>query len=331
MEKKIEVLTKGKSYNCYSGSVCYILKNLGTILSEAVSFGLSGGLGFIARYDNKMSFSCVREKHCLTEYLLNLGVRVAELPISDYIWLKNYIQMSINRNEPVMLRYDGFFLTYTPIFKKKHDVRIGLVTGYEDGYYYMTDFVYEVINYKVSENEFIKAIFSKDCNKDTFEVFFVTVPKDIKEKVTRQNVNVAVLECVDFFLNNTSTSDLLLGLDGIKVFAKNIKYYLGVMFKQDDWEKLIVDLKQAVVAIKNYSCFFDEIRGTELTNMSDEIINEIIITFKEASEQWDYFCNCAVAYKLTQRDSHVEVIQNTLFSFYKKLKKALLLLKTNVK
>ncbi len=331
MEKKLEILTKGKSYNCYSGSICYILKNSGTIFSEAVSFGLSGGLGFVVNCGKKISFSCVREKHCLTEFLMRLGVRVAELPITDYIWLTNYIQTSVDRNEPVMLRYDGFFLTYTPIYKKKHDVRIGLVTGYEDGYFYMTDFVYNVINYKISENEFFDAVFSKDCNKELFELFLVAAPKNIEDKVTKRDVTFAVLECVDFFWNSISTPELLLGLDGLEIFVSNIKDYLERINKQDDWDKLIVDLKQNTIAIKNYSCFFDEIRGTELTDISDKIIDEIVVTFRDASEQWNYFCNQIVIYKITQRDSTFESIKNTLYIYYQKLKNVFMILKANIK
>lgn len=330
MHKKINVLKIAKSYNCYSGSVCYILKNFGTIFSEAVSFGLSGGLGFIFSMDENISFSCVREKHCLTEYLLGLGIRVAELPITDYIWLQNYIQRSISCEEPVMLRYDGYYLPYTPIYQRKHDVRIGLVTGVEDGFFYMTDFVYEVINYRVSEVDFLNAVFSKECDRKTFETFFVTVPKDIDKRVTKEDVKCAILECADFFLNSVSTSERLLGLDGIEKFIQNVNVYLENMYAQKDWDKLLIDLKQATVAVNNYSMFFSEINSAGLLDMREDTVSEVSLGLKRAAEKWDLFCNGAVWYKLTKRNNSLETIKKTLFEFYSEMDKVFSVLKLNI-
>lgn len=329
MEKKLQVLNSGKSYNCYSGSVCYLLNNMGTILSEATSFGLSGGLGFIVNCDEVISFSCVREKHCLTEYLISLGVRVAELPMNDYVWIKNYIQMSVNKKEPVMLRYDGFYLPFTPIYKSKHDVRIGLITGYGDGYFYMTDFVYEVINYRISEEDFQKAIFSEKCEKDIFEMFIVTTPDNIEQKVTKESVKSASSECVDFFLDSTSSLETLLGLDGIRRFAEDLENYINRMFHQDDWDKIFIDLKQASIAIRNYSYFYKEIKKNNLTDFDEITINKIFNYFKEASEQWDYFCNCITVYKLTKNSRYLEKMKKILNLFEESLKEGFILIRKN--
>ena len=330
MHKKINVLKSGKSYNCYSGCICYILENFGTIFSEAVSFGLSGGLGFIFSMDEKMGFSCVREKHCLTEYLLGLGIRVAELPITDYVWLQNHIKKSVSCEEPVMLRYDGFYLPYTPIYQKRHDVRIGLVTGYEDGFFYMTDFVYEVINYRVSETNFLNAVFSKECDRKTFETFFVTVPMDIDERVTKEDIKGSIIECTNFFLNSVSTNEKLLGLDGMEKFIRNIKEYLENMYIQDNWDELLIDLKQATVAINNYSKFFLEIKSAGLLDMSKDIVEDISLAFKSASERWNLFCNGAVLYKLTKRNNSLEMIKRTLLEFYSQMNKAFSVLRVNI-
>lgn len=330
MHKKINVLKSEKSYNCYSGSICYILENFGTIFSEAVSFGLSGGLGFIFSINENMSFSCVREKHCLTEYLLGLGIRVAELPITDYVWLQNHIQRSVSREEPVMLRYDGYYLPYTPIYQKKHDVRIGLVTGFGDGFFYMTDFVYEVINYRVSEEDFLNAVFSKGCGCKAFETFFVTAPKDIDERVTKEDVKRSIFECADFFLNSVSTFEKLLGLDGIEKFIQNIEVYLENMYIQDDWDKLLIDLKQAAIAINNYSKFFHEISSAGLLDMSKDTVEKVSLALKKASEKWNLFCNGAVLYKLTKRNNSLEVIKTALLEFYSQMDKAFSVLRVNI-
>lgn len=330
MHKKINVLKSGKSYNCYSGSACYILENYGTIFSEAVSFGLSGGFGFILSMGENMGFSCVREKHCLTEYLLGLGVRIAEMPITDYIWLQNYIQRSISREEPVMLRYDGYYLPYTPIYQKKHEIRIGLVTGFEDGFFYMTDFVYEVINYRISEADLLNAVFSKECDRKEFEIFFVTAPKDIDKRITKEDVRSSILECTDFFLNSVSTSEKLLGLDGIEKFIQNIPVYLENMYIQNDWDELLISLKQTAVAINNYSRFLSEISSVGLLDINKDIVEEVSLAFKKASEKWDLFCNGVVLYKLTRRNNCLEVIETTLLDFYSQMDRAFSVLKVSM-
>lgn len=330
MERKLKILNNGKSYNCYSGCICYILQSRGTFLSEAVSFGLSGGLGFVFTLGKNMSFSCVREKHCLTEYLLNLGLHVEENPITNYAWIKKHIQTCIDRNEPVMLRYDGYYLPYTPIYKKEHDVRIGLVTGYGENYYYMTDFVYEIINYKVSEDHMKAAIFSNECDRETFEVFFVTTPTNLETKLTKQSVTESILECVDFFLDSVSTSELLLGLDGIKKIANHTQEYIDVMIAQDNWETFIVDLKQAAIAIKNYAFFFKEVRKVGLTDIDNKIIEKVFLAFKRSSEEWNYFCNCITIYKITKKTEYMQKMMSVLYDFNESMSEVFTLLKRNI-
>lgn len=67
-----------RSYNCYSGNVCYLLERKGFLLSEHMSFGLCAGLGFQFELSDSVKFRAVRELHCLTEYLNGLGLKIKE-------------------------------------------------------------------------------------------------------------------------------------------------------------------------------------------------------------------------------------------------------------
>lgn len=121
-----------RSYNCYSGNVCYLLERKGFLLSEHMSFGLCAGLGFQFELSDSVKFRAVRELHCLTEYLNSLGLKIKEKQLNGGDDFCHQIKESISNDMPFMFQYDGFYFPFTQIYKKIHERRIALVTGFNN-------------------------------------------------------------------------------------------------------------------------------------------------------------------------------------------------------
>lgn len=107
-----------RSYNCYSGNVCYLLERKGFLLSEHMSFGLCAGLGFQFELSDSVKFRAVRELHCLTEYLNGLGLKIKEKQLNGGDDFCHQIKESISNDMPFMFQYDGFYFPFTQIYKK---------------------------------------------------------------------------------------------------------------------------------------------------------------------------------------------------------------------
>lgn len=301
-----------KSYNCYSGGICYLLERKGIFLSEHMSFGLSAGLNFMIEVNSKISFYAVRELHCLTNFIESLGVRVIENLIKDPEQTILLIKKSINNDMPLMVEYDGFYFPFTQIYNRKHEKRIGMVVGYDDQNIYFSDFIYGVYEVPLSYEVFNQAR-SQDLGACVepkwYDVFF---EDDINLKITPELVKSVLIDVSNHFLaKHGSNASMMIGIEGMEIFS----YEVGNIVSQQksktinvDWIEFSEDLKQIVITLNHYGNFISDISKKNLIYIDVQKANKLTELLNKASDTWRIICNLFFKLGMTGKDTLSEKI-----------------------
>ncbi|MGL5576476.1 MAG: BtrH N-terminal domain-containing protein [Sarcina sp.] len=291
--KKITKLKDRRSYNCYSGSVCYLLECNDLVLSEHVSFGLSRGLNFELKLDNKITFFAVRELHCLTEYILKLGVQVIENIEGNYESLLNNLKKEIDKDKPFIVAYDGFYIPFTQIFKTKHEKRICLVIGYDDENIYLSDFVYGAYEFPISNKQFIQAVTEGSGNCENLKWYNVTFPQNLNQLIKESEIKDAILEVSNYFLQNEKMNKTsMIGVSGIREFANKLDVIIKDKKSGDiNWTDFSEDIKQLCILLNHYSDFLDYLINEKKITADIKKIQESSKLIREAAKVWKIVCN----------------------------------------
>lgn len=301
MHKEVKLSSEHKSFNCYSGSVCYVLSNQGIVLSEAMGMGLSAGLGFQMTLEPEFQFRCIREEHCLTECLLKMGVCIELFRVSDFQWFLNFIYNNIDKKIPVMIGYDGFYFPFAKSYGKEHESRIGVITGYHEGGVYFTDLVFNVTNYEIPYDRLKSALFNYSDSEELIHFFWITYPPDVGKLVTKEAVKEAMISLTESYCNEKGDEKLLKGAEGLKTYVNN---FLEILFKivgVEDWNGVLVDLKQMALVLKLYEQFISETVALLVWPFGNDAAEELKNSFAAASLHWGTMCNAICRYKLTQK------------------------------
>ncbi|WP_407384124.1 BtrH N-terminal domain-containing protein [Ruminococcus sp.] len=275
-----------RSYNCYSGNVCYLLERKGFLLSEHMSFGMCGGLSFQFELSDSVKFRAVRELHCLTEYLYNLGMKIVEKQSNEFDDFCNQIKISISNDMPFMFHYDGFYFPFTQIYKKTHERRIALVTGFDDLCFFVSDFIYGVYDVEVNLDVFRQATdkFKGACVNYTY--YDVLTEELDRNTVNGSNIWNSIGDVSNHFLREES-ENILVGIKGLREIYSAISACLERNENAIDWADFSEDINQAVITLDHYGLFLEEIACKQL--VQEKYIEKILTCsklFMEASDMW---------------------------------------------
>lgn len=333
--KNISNLPQRKSNNCYSGNVCYLLERKGTLLSEHVSFGLSAGLDFSMKVNTGISFRAVRQLHCLTDFIQNLGVRVSENTVPTAKEIFELVRTHINADMPVMIDYDGYYCGFTQIFNQKHERRRGLVVGYSDQEVCFSDFIYSAYSIPISKEKFFQSI-DPDlgaCVQPTW--YDVIFPVNINKKITPELVITSLASVSDYFLDNhESNPTKMIGIQGMKLFAQEIENL--IVKKQEhkiqvDWTEFSEDLKQMVITLSHYGNFLIEVSKWGLPWTEPHRIQRAAELFHEASELWRILCSLFFKLGITGKESLKARLKQKVLESTERMEEAFKIISANIR
>ena len=275
-----------RSYNCFSGNVCYLLERKGFLLSEHMSFGLCGGLSFQFELSDSIKFRGVRELHCLTEYLYGLGMETEEKQSNGFDDFCHQIKESVSNDAPFMFQYDGFYFPFTQIYKKTHERRIALVTGFDDFGFFVSDFIYGAYDAEIKLDDFIQAT-DKSKGACVNFTYYEVITKDLdRNSVNEKNIWRAIGDVSNHFLRDKK-ENVLIGIKGLRGLYSAILDYRSKAENAIDWASFSEDIKQAVITLEHYGLFLEEIVCKKL--VKKKYLKKIQICsklFLEASDMW---------------------------------------------
>jgi len=316
--------SKRKSYNCYSGGICYLLERKGVYLSEHNSFGLSAGLNFEIQAEKNLTFRAVRELHCLTDFVFSLGIKVLECVEDDYISFLNEIKKNIDVDMPIMFDYDGFYFSFTQIFQKKHEKRIALIVGYDEKNLYISDFIYGAYEVPVAYELFEQAVTPAHGACVSSKWYDVSLPENINDKITSELVLKSISETYTYFNGRgLSGENNMIGLEGIEIFSEIIqKFMYSTSENYVDWGEVSEDLKQAVITFRQYGDFILDISAIILIGTSREDMKQIQMLFHEVSTSWQKISHLLFKYSLTSKEKLIPKISKEILGSLSLLEKA---------
>lgn len=281
---------KRRSYNCYSGNVCYLLERKGFLLSEHMSFGLCAGLNFQFEMSDSVKFRAVRELHCLTEYLNDLGMQIEEKQSKGGEDFCCQIKKSLLNDMPFMFQYDGFYFPFTQIYKKTHERRIALVTGFDDNCFYVSDFIYGAYDAEIEINDFLQAT-DKSKGACVNFTYYDVITEGLKgDAVNERNIWDAIGDVSSHFLQKEN-ENVLVGIKGLRGECDAIIEYQSKTENPIDWTSFSEDIKQAVITLEHYGLFLKEIACKKL--VQETYLDKIQVCsklFLEASDIWQIVC-----------------------------------------
>ena len=320
-----------RSYNCYSGNVCYLLERKGFLLSEHMSFGLCAGLGFQFELSDSIKFRAVRELHCLTEYLYSLGLQVEERQSNGFDDFCHKIKENISNDMPFMFQYDGFFFPFTQIYKKTHERRIALVTGFNDSGFFVSDFIYVAYDAEINLNDFIQATDKTKGACVNYTYYDVITERIDRNSVSERDIWSAIGDVSDHFLRER-TENVLIGIKGLRGLYSTILDYQSKNENAIDWEGFSEDIKQAVITLEHYGLFLEEIASKYLVRKT--YIDKIMTCsklFLDASDMWQIVSRLFFKYSINSSDKTLERIKTDIDKTTDMLEKAFSILDDMVK
>ena len=280
----METIEMRKSANCYSGGICYLLEREGVYLSEAVSFILSGGLGWKFTV-SPLYLSFVQKEHCLTEYISSLGVNVHEHTIKSYNDFLQITKSHLIKNKPLMVRYDGFYTAFVPAYNKIHAPRISFITGIDNKGIYITDFIYHVINYFVAHESAQKAMFIANGSCVNANYFSVSYPAYINNTITPTLCEEKLIATINIFEKDF--------FPAMERFAKQplmtMRRYEG---SPDMIQKeFIENAKQGVILLEHYAKGIQQLSSSGNLHISKLQSDRISYLFEQTAKQLDLYFN----------------------------------------
>lgn len=315
-----------RSYNCYSGNVCYLLERKGFLLSEHMSFGLCAGLSFQFELSDSVKFRAVRELHCLTEYLNGLGMKIEEKQSNGFDDFCHQIRESISNDMPFMFQYDGFYFPFTQIYKKTHERRIALVTGFNDSSFFVSDFIYGVYDAEIKLDDFMQAT-DKSKGACVNITYYDVITEGIdRNSVTERNIWSAIGDVSNHFLREEK-ENVLVGIKGLRGLYSAILDYRLKTENVINWVSFSEDIKQAVITLDHYGLFLEEIVCKKLVK---EIYHDKIQIcsklFWEVSDMWQIVCRLFFKLGVSSSDKAMERIKVDINKTADSLERAFVLL-----
>lgn len=297
-----------QSMNCYSGSLCFLLECAGSCMSEAVTFGMSGGYHFEITIGSGVSFRGVKTLHCITDYLSLAGARLKENSFVSLETLQTLQQNEFKAGMPLMIDYDGFYIPFTQIYHKQHEKRICLIVGRDPASFFISDFVYGVSCCAIESRLFLEAVMFSESTGIGGRCYLLDLdPAFAKDGQPSRAVEILQSTLAHFFEDSKPADRvngfLLTGISGIQEWAT----YAMRLFKETsadpryNWMKIAEDLKQFTVTTRFMGQFVDYI-SQMFPGLSDwcEVISK---RFALASDQWNISTNILLRAGMTGRFS----------------------------
>lgn len=321
--KLVTNIPNRRCHNCYSGNACYLIERKGGIFSEHFVFGLSGGLGFeLTLTDTGFRYQAVRELHCITNYLLDHGVTIEEKVFENKQLFIQNIKHLIEEDTPAMIEYDGFYFEHTQVYQKEHEKRIGLIVGYEQDTFLLTDFVYGIYQLKVDRARLDSAVGnSKGIRACIYEPHFCD-----NLVVPRIKIYRTIKDVYDYFLNSKLQEGVYIGLDGMKKFSEDLlRINRG---NNHFWIEFSEDLKQSVFTLRNYGLFLEQVSlNNYYDNSFEDELFECSQVFLTASNDWDLLCKYLYKNSICERQENTQKAVMKLEKVIKELRETFIKLK----
>ena len=320
-----------RSYNCYSGNVCYLLERKGFLLSEHMSFGLCAGLSFQFELTETIKFRAVRELHCLTEYLYVQGMKIEERTSDNFDDFCKQIKERVSNDMPFMFQYDGFYFPFTQIYKKTHERRIALVTGFNDSSFFISDFIYGAYDAEIKLDDFIQATDKSKGACVNYTYYDVITEGLNRNAVNETNIWNAIGDVSHHFLREEKEG-VLVGIKGLRGLYSVISDIRSRSESKMDWASFSEDIKQAVITLDHYGLLLEEIACKKLVQERYlEQMQTCAGLFQEASDMWQIVCRLFFKLSVSLSDKTMERIKEDIEKTADMLERAFLLLEDMAK
>lgn len=273
-----------KSYNCFSGSICYCLESINSKYKEELFIAMSNGIDFKLDVNN-YKFISLSKEHCLTEFLNDIGLCVSEIIFDNYIEFERYALDSIKSKEPIIFKYDAYFIPFSKEYLHNHKIRIGLIIDYIDNKYFITDKVLEIYNKKVDKNIIKKSV----NNLAKPSIIKIELQSDFYKYIDSynhfKNISIIKLRLNDIYNNKLDSfiSDISqiicyedLSLDQIKEFSESLNQYSFILNSYGLYFKFIGEILLNDTSISKKYYHKLEYKFTELSTIW-KIISAIIV------------------------------------------------------
>lgn len=288
-------------FNTQKGTFCALCntKSLfeyyGYKLSESMYCGLSSYLGFFYTRENLESketlYGRIGNHEVILENLCNaLNVKITEKRIEDDEEAWMFAKESLNRNIPLLLCVDDFYLEYHFYFNKIHYLRVVDLIGFDEKEKIV--FLYDIEkrtnsieNFKKARNSEVNGIKNNNIWYEfEFPIEFPPLIEPIKNGIN---------QTVKIMLDEESDKTRFYGIRGIRTFAEDV----GEWVKKWGKDELYANIENMYVQINRpggptvsrylFSKFLSEasdiINNKELYKISNE--------FENISKAWEIIGN----------------------------------------
>lgn len=241
------------NFNTDKGTFCALCntKSLfeyyGYKLSENMYCGLSNYLGFFYTRENLESkeilYGRIGNHDIILKNLCNaLNIRLNERTIYDNkdAWI--LAKESLNKNIPLLLCVDDFYLGYHFYFNKIHYLRVADLIGFDEkkgivSFYDIEERTNSIENFKRARNSEINGIKTNNMWYEfEFPIEFPPLMEPIKNGIN---------QTVKIMLDKESSETRFYGITGIRTFAEDV----GGWVKKWEKEKLYTNIENMYVQI----------------------------------------------------------------------------------
>ncbi|MEW6606875.1 MAG: DUF4872 domain-containing protein [bacterium] len=300
-EKKGKYKKIISNFNTEKGTFCALCntKSLfeyyGYKLSEAMYCGLSGYLGFFYTRESLESkeilYGRIGNHDIILKNLCNaLNIRLKERTIYDdeEAWI--LAKESLNKNIPLLLCVDDFYLEYHFYFNKIHYLRVADLIGFDEkeGVVLLYDIekrTNSIENFKKARNSEVNGIKN---NNMWYEFEF---PSELPSLI--EPIKNGINQSVKMMLDEESNETRFYGITGIRTFAGDV----GEWVKKWGEEELYANIENMYVQINRPGgptisrSLFSEFLFEASDIINNKELYKIGREFKEISKAWEIIGN----------------------------------------
>jgi hypothetical protein len=219
--------------HCESGTITALMNHHGLKISEPLVFGISSGIFFGYMKTPMLAFPSVfvrtQPGKILSKFIKRTGIQFETSKYSDPAKAEYELDMLLEKNQPVAVQVDFFYMDYFPSWYRIHiNAHFLNVIGKEGNKYFISDSYHPVIA-EIGREELRKGRFAGGNMKPKgFMCYPVYIPQkiDLKEAIIK-GINNTIFNMLGIPLP-------FLGVKGIRRFADKIV----------EWPKYARDIDQ---------------------------------------------------------------------------------------
>ena len=207
--------------HCESGSTAALLNHAGLKISEPMVFGISAGIFFAYLKIPSMHFPVFairsRPGDIRRNIAKRLGVTFKTVTFRDPLKARKTLEELIDKNIPVAVQVDMFYMDYIPAHLRTHfNAHFIVVFGRENGLFHVSDCYYPTPA-TIADGVLETGRFAKGDFAPRGLMFYPTGVQ------TEQNIEQAVIKGIYLAARNMLKLPIpFIGIRGIRMFAKKI-------------------------------------------------------------------------------------------------------------